>query len=162
MQIDQLNMPCTDGDPVLSRVTRRPGPWFALIWMPFLLIAPVVDAIATSDVARLVALVVLGAAFVVAVVMPFRSWGRSLVGDNKVPPFVVRYSANLYQFMCGNYICTFDGQKAVGFYAADDRGMKHNLINSRNAEMNGIELRCKAFLQDYMERVIDKKLNSHT
>ena len=93
---------------------------------------------------------------------PFRSWGRSLVGDNKVPPFVVRYSANLYQFMCGNYICTFDGQKAVGFYAADDRGMKHNLINSRNAEMNGIELRCKAFLQDYMERVIDKKLNSHT
>ncbi len=92
---------------------------------------------------------------------PFRSWGRSLVGDNKVPPFVVRYSANLYQFMCGNYICTFDGQKAVGFYAASDRGMEHNLIKSRNAEMNEVELRCKAFLQDYMERVMDKKLNLH-
>jgi two-component system, NarL family, sensor histidine kinase DesK len=76
MQIEQLNMPCTDDDPVLSRVTRRPGPWFALIWMPFLLIAPVVAAIATPDVARLVALVVLGAAFAVVVVMPFRSWGR--------------------------------------------------------------------------------------
>src|SRR5436190_1731202 len=40
---------------------------------------------------------------------PFRSWGRSLISDKNVPPFVMRYSANVYQMMCGNYICAFDG-----------------------------------------------------
>jgi arylsulfatase A-like enzyme len=91
---------------------------------------------------------------------PFRSWGRSLVGDNKVPPFIVRYSDRVYQFFGGNYICTFDGKKAIGFYAKNDRGFTKNLIGKRNAEMDLLETRCKAFLQDYMERVIDKKLTS--
>lgn len=89
---------------------------------------------------------------------PFRSWGRSLVGDKAIPPFVMRYSAQSYQMMSGNYIITFDGKKATGFYSKDDKGMAHNLISNRNTEMNLLETRCKAFLQDYMERVMDKKL----
>lgn len=90
---------------------------------------------------------------------PFRSWGRSLISNDKVTPFVMRYSSDKYQMMSGNYICTFDGEKAVGFYQKDDKELKHNLINHRNAEMNVLEKRCKAFLQDYMERIIDKKLD---
>lgn len=89
---------------------------------------------------------------------PFRSWGRSLVGDTKVPPFVVRYSSNTYQFMSGNYICTFDGKKAIGFYDKTDKALQRNLIANRNPEMDQLEVRCQAFLQDYMERIIDKKL----
>jgi phosphoglycerol transferase MdoB-like AlkP superfamily enzyme len=89
---------------------------------------------------------------------PFRSWGRSLVGDTKIKPFVIRYSANMYEFMSGGYICTFDGKKAIGFYAENDRGLQHNLIENKNAAMDLLELRCKAFIQDYMERVMDKKL----
>ena len=91
---------------------------------------------------------------------PFRSWGRSLISEKRVPPFAVKYGAKVYQFMSGNYICTFDGQKAVGFYDKDDRGMEKNLIKNRNAEMNALELRCKAFIQDYMERVVDKRLTT--
>ncbi|MFN3969642.1 LTA synthase family protein [Flavobacterium sp.] len=91
---------------------------------------------------------------------PFRSWGRSLINEKKIPPFVVKYGANVYQFMSGNYICTFDGKKAVGFYDKNDKGMKKNLIGQRNAEMDAIELRCKAFIQDYMERVVDKRLTT--
>ena len=88
---------------------------------------------------------------------PFRSWGRSLIND-KTAPYVVKYNSNVYEYMSGNYICTFDGKKAVGFYAKEDKGMEHNLIKNRNAEMNALELKCKAFVQDYMERIIDKKL----
>ncbi len=88
---------------------------------------------------------------------PFRSWGRSLL-DTKSKPFVVKYGAGYYQFMQGDYICTFDGQKAVGFYHRDDKGYTKNLIGQRNSQMDSLELRCKAFLQDYMYRVIDKKL----
>jgi phosphoglycerol transferase MdoB-like AlkP superfamily enzyme len=90
---------------------------------------------------------------------PFRSWGRSLISKDKVSPFVMRYSSDKYQMMSGNYICTFDGEKAVGFYDKEDKELKHNLIGHRNAEMNLLEKRCKAFLQDYMERIIDKKLD---
>ena len=92
---------------------------------------------------------------------PFRSWGRSLVGDTKVAPFAVRYSANVYQFMSGNYICTFDGNKILGFYDKKDKDLKRNLISKRNPEMNLIELKCKAYIQDYMSRIMDKKLASH-
>lgn len=91
---------------------------------------------------------------------PFRSWGRSLINEKTVPPFVIKYGANVYQFMSGNYICTFDGTKAVGFYDKEDKGMANNLIAKRNTEMNAIELRCKAFVQDYMERVVDKRLTT--
>ena len=90
---------------------------------------------------------------------PFRSWGRSLINDKQIAPFVIKYNSNVYQFMSGNYICTFDGKKAVGFYDKNDKDMEKNLIKNRNAEMNLLELRCKAFLQDYMERIIDKRLD---
>lgn len=91
---------------------------------------------------------------------PFRSWGRSLINDKQVAPFVVKYGSNMYQFMSGDYICTFDGKKAIGFYDRNDKAMEHNLISKRNAAMDSLELRCKAFVQDYMERVIDKRLTT--
>lgn len=91
---------------------------------------------------------------------PFRSWGRSLINDKQVPPFVVKYSSNVYQFMEGNYICCFDGKAVVGFYAKEDKGMEHNLIKNKTPEMDAIAKRCKAFVQDYMERIIDKRLTT--
>jgi phosphoglycerol transferase MdoB-like AlkP superfamily enzyme len=91
---------------------------------------------------------------------PFRSWGRSLISNDKVKPFVMRYSSDNYQMMSGNYICIFDGEKAIGFYERKDKMLERNLIGKRNTEMNLLELRCKAFLQDYMDRVMDKRLTS--
>ena len=91
---------------------------------------------------------------------PFRSWGRSLINEKQVVPFVIKYGSNMYQFMSGDYICTFDGKKAIGFYDKDDKAMEQNLISKRNAAMDLLELRCKAFVQDYMERVIDKRLTT--
>ena len=91
---------------------------------------------------------------------PFRSWGRSLINEKQVPPFVIKYASNVYQYMEGNYICCFDGKKVVGFYAAADKGMEHNLIKNKTPEMDAIALRCKAFVQDYMERIIDKRLTT--
>jgi phosphoglycerol transferase MdoB-like AlkP superfamily enzyme len=89
---------------------------------------------------------------------PFRSWGRSLFDTKTSTPFVINSTGNIYQFSKGNYICTFDGNQATGFYDKDDKGLKTNLIAHRNPEMNAIELHCKAFIQDYMDRVVDKKM----
>jgi phosphoglycerol transferase MdoB-like AlkP superfamily enzyme len=89
---------------------------------------------------------------------PFMSWGRSLLGDKQVQPFVISYNGNRYLFQRGKYICAFDGQKTIGFYDINDKGLEHNLIDRKNREMAETEVACKAFLQDYFERIIDKKL----
>lgn len=89
---------------------------------------------------------------------PFRSWGRSLLDKKDMAPYVINSTGNIYQFMKGNYICLFDGKNAIGFYDKDDKILAVNLIAKRNAEMNDLELSCKAFIQDYMERVVDQKL----
>jgi len=89
---------------------------------------------------------------------PFRSWGSSLLDKNH-KDFVFNYNSGVYYYAEGKYICTFDGKKAIGFYAASDRKLTKNLIQFRNKEMNNLETSCKAFLQDYYNRIIDKKLN---
>ena len=90
---------------------------------------------------------------------PFRSWGRSLVNKSStIKPYVISHTGRLYQFMQGNYICVFDGKKAVGFYDIEDKGLKNNLISERNEEMNSVEETCKAFIQDYMQRILDRQM----
>ena len=89
---------------------------------------------------------------------PFRSWGRSLLDKKSSEPFVINSTGTIYQFSRGNYICTFDGQNAIGFYDKNDKGLEKNLIKNRNTQMNDVELRCKAFIQDYMDRVVNRKL----
>ena len=90
---------------------------------------------------------------------PFRSWGRSLFDKNKIAPFVINSTGDVTQFLKGNYICTFDGKKATGFYDIKDKGLINNLLIKRNSEMNDLELECKCFYQDYMNRIIDRRLN---
>ena len=90
---------------------------------------------------------------------PFRSWGRSLIGDKKIQPFVCNFNGGQYQFMQGNYICTFDGKEIVGIYDRKDLGLENNLIGKvKNQEITKLEISVKAFIQDYMERIIDKKM----
>ncbi len=90
---------------------------------------------------------------------PFRSWGRSLIGDKKIVPYTFNFNGNLYQFQRGNYITTFDGQHVVGYYDMNDKALEHNLISKPNKEMLANGEACKAFMQDYFERIIDQKLD---
>ncbi len=88
-----------------------------------------------------------------------RSWGRSLVSDKRENPFIVN-STGTEQFMIGNYIYLFDGANFTGIYAKDDLGLEKNLINTaKNPEIEKGELLAKAWYQDYMNRVINRKLN---
>lgn len=89
---------------------------------------------------------------------PFRSWGRSLITPTE-KPFFIGYLNNQYVFAQGDYICTFDGQKATGFYTKNDTHLKHNLIDQKNKQMLEVENACKAMVQDYFYRIIEKKLN---
>jgi phosphoglycerol transferase MdoB-like AlkP superfamily enzyme len=92
---------------------------------------------------------------------PFRSWGRSLISN--LPgetPRVINSTGNIYQFMQGNYIYLFDGKRITGIFAADDKGLNKNLMTGNlNPEMNKGIMDCKAFIQDYSDRIVNRKLN---
>lgn len=92
---------------------------------------------------------------------PFRSWGRSLVSNlADETPRVINSTGAIYQFMQGNYIYLFDGKEISGVYATNDKGLEHDLKKNLNAEMKKGMLDCKAFVQDYMNRISQRKLNS--
>ena len=91
---------------------------------------------------------------------PLRSWGRSLVSDKNEEYIVVNSDAIQEQFMIGNYIYRFDGKDITGVYEITDLELKNNLLGKiNNAEIERGKLLSKAWYQDYMHRVIRKKLN---
>ncbi|MDM1398669.1 sulfatase-like hydrolase/transferase [Myroides odoratimimus] len=90
---------------------------------------------------------------------PFRSWGRSLVNDTITTPYTINYGGNEYTYQEGNYIVRFNGKEVTGFFDINDKGLKKNLIGQKNKEMERLEIKCKAFVQDYFERIIDKRLD---
>ena len=62
--------------------------------------------------------------------------------------------------MIGNYIYRFDGKDIMGVYEITDLDLKNNLLGKiNNAEIERGKLLSKAWYQDYMHRVIRKKLN---
>lgn len=90
---------------------------------------------------------------------PFRSWGRSLVNDTITTPYTINYGGNEYTYQEGDYIVRFNGKEVTGFFDINDKGLKKNLIGQKNKEMERLEIKCKAFVQDYFERIIDKRLD---
>lgn len=92
---------------------------------------------------------------------PFRSWGRSLISNMPgETPRVINSTGNIYQFMQGNYTYLFDGKNITGIFAAADKGLEHNLMDGKpNPEMEKGMMDCKAFVQDYADRVVNHKLN---
>jgi len=91
---------------------------------------------------------------------PIRSWGRSLVSDKKYPFIIVNSDGSTDQFMIGNYIYRFDGKEIIGVYTQSDLSLEKNLLNeAKNPEVEAGKKTAKAWYQDYMDRVINRKLN---
>lgn len=90
---------------------------------------------------------------------PIRSWGRSLVSDKKYPFIIVNSDGSTDQFMIGNYIYRFDGKEIIGVYDKSDLSLEKNIMNEvKNSEVESGKKTAKAWYQDYMDRVINRKL----
>ncbi|MBY0245276.1 MAG: sulfatase-like hydrolase/transferase [Sphingobacteriaceae bacterium] len=92
---------------------------------------------------------------------PFRSWGRSLTANlPSETPRVINSTGSIYQLLQKKYVYLFDGEKFTGIYQLEDKGFKHNLIHRSNEkEVQKGMSDCKAFIQDYMYRIVNRKLN---
>ena len=92
---------------------------------------------------------------------PFRSWGQSLLSGFEDDSFVVNYfGAGSYFYMDNDYILVSDGNKVTGFYDSKDFDLSNNLIEESNSKMIDLEYKFNLFLQDYMTRIIDKKMSN--
>ncbi len=88
-----------------------------------------------------------------------RSWGRSLVSNKPYTQILVNSDSVLENFIIGNNIYRFDGKEVVGIFAMDDLNMEKNLIDKmKDAETEKNKMIAKAWYQDYMNRVINRKL----
>ncbi|MDQ0782989.1 LTA synthase family protein [Chryseobacterium sp. W4I1] len=88
-----------------------------------------------------------------------RSWGRSLVSDNKYPSIVVNSDGASEQFIIGNHMYRFDGKEITGVYDKNDLGFEKNLLGKvKTPEIEMGMQTAKAWYQDYMDRVINRKL----
>lgn len=92
---------------------------------------------------------------------PIRSWGRSLISTDKYKPMIINSDAIHTHIMLGNYIYRFDGKDITGIYNISDLNLDENLISKleNNSEIEKGKLICKAWYQDYMDRIINKKLH---
>ena len=92
---------------------------------------------------------------------PFRSWGQSLLSGIEDDSFVVNYfGAGNYFYMDNDYILVSDGSKVNGFYDSKDFDLSNNLMEQSNSKLSCLEYKFNLFLQDYMTRIIDKKMNN--
>ena len=92
---------------------------------------------------------------------PIRSWGRSLISGKNETNIIVNSTGSVNQFTINNFIYTFDSDmKLLGIYAKNDLALENNLSSkSQNSEMQRGVMLAKAWYQDYMDRVINRKLH---
>lgn len=93
--------------PAMTWLAYRPGPWLPLIAAPVLLIAPLVAAIAAGDWARGGYVLLLGAAFGVAVTLPF--------GSRRRPTAVTELMFLALLVLCAGYIVLWRTGQALLF-----------------------------------------------
>ena len=89
---------------------------------------------------------------------PINSWGRSLF-SNSGKPFSIHFSGTVYHFITDKYILVFDGDSVIGIYDKEDQWLSNNLKENSNINFSNEEKYLKAFMQDYINRIIEKKLN---
>jgi len=88
-----------------------------------------------------------------------RSWGRSLLSDKNENSIIINSDSINEQTIIGHYIYIFNGTEVTGIYNKTDLALSKNIISKNlNPEQKlGIE-KTKAWYQDYMDRVINRKL----
>ncbi len=89
-----------------------------------------------------------------------RSWGRSLLSDKNENSIIINSDSINEQTIIGHYIYIFNGTEVTGIYNKTDLALSKNIISKNlNPEQKlGIE-KTKAWYQDYMDRVINRKLH---
>lgn len=91
---------------------------------------------------------------------PYFAFGIDVLNTPAEQTWAVNYLNGIYQYVKGDYVLQFDGQKTKAVYALTDSLMQHNLIkNSHHSPLTThLETELKAIIQQYMERMTQDRL----
>ena len=93
---------------------------------------------------------------------PYIAFGCDILNTPQEEQWAVNYINGVYQYVKGNYVLQFDGQKSVGLYSIDDHLMSRNLLGEpgeATAEAaKAMERELKAIIQSYMDRMLNDRL----
>ena len=88
---------------------------------------------------------------------PYLAFGIDILNTPPPNSWAVSYTNGIYQYVTGDTLMHFDGQKVVGLYnLATDPLLKHNLLRPNSPQPNCQHL--KAIIQSYMQRMINNNL----
>jgi phosphoglycerol transferase MdoB-like AlkP superfamily enzyme len=89
---------------------------------------------------------------------PYVAFGRDIFNEN-TEPFAFNYKDNTYQFFEKDFLLVFDGKQSLGLYNfKTDKMIEHNLIDRFPDVVKPMEIKIKALIQQYNNRLIDDKL----
>lgn len=89
---------------------------------------------------------------------PYVAFGRDAFSDD-VKPFAFNYMDNNYQLFQDDYLLQFDGAKSIALYNfREDPLLKNNLITSDHDQASQMEMKIKAIVQQYNNRLIEDRL----
>ena len=87
----------------------------------------------------------------------YLAYGIDLLRTPPSDSWAVSYSNGVYQYVAGDTLLHFDGEKVVGLYhLTTDPLLKHNLLRPNSPQPNCRHL--KAIIQSYMQRMINNQL----
>ncbi len=86
------------------------------------------------------------------------AFGRD-VFDTDGEPCAFNYKDNAYQLFQGDYLLIFDGSRSLGLYNfKTDKLITENLIDRKKDVVRELEIKAKAFIQQYNNRLIENKM----
>lgn len=89
---------------------------------------------------------------------PYVAFGRDVFKE-KTKPFAFNYKDNSYQLFENDYVLIFDGNRSIGLYDfKKDKMIEHNLIKEREPVVKEMEIKIKAIIQQYNNRLIDDRM----
>ncbi len=89
----------------------------------------------------------------------FVAFGNDLMAtDKEKNRFVINYTNESYQFIKDDYVYYFDGQEIIAFYDyKEDPFLRNNLNVKKEPTEESLKL-MKAFIQQYINRMIENQL----
>lgn len=89
---------------------------------------------------------------------PYVAFGCDLFGTSDEDTWAVNYLGGIYQYVKGDWLLQFDGQKTKAIYRyRTDLLLKNNLAG-QVPEQRQMEKELKAIIQQYMSRMVENEL----
>lgn len=92
---------------------------------------------------------------------PYVAFGKDALNTEPEAAWAVNYNNGIYQYIKGDYMLQFDGQKLVAAYNyRQDALLKNNLLASsqQNDDLKQYEKELKSIIQSYMQRMETDRL----